>query len=104
MVRCYATLSHGRIRGMLKIAFFHVFSLLQTYELLTGQILFQPQPTVDLTADESLLLLQYAFTGEAASQGNPGSRTSILTAKVGGNIIFVPWTRCLITSFMQAVL
>jgi hypothetical protein len=38
--------------------------LSQTYELLTGQILFQPQPTDDLTADESLLLLQYAFTGE----------------------------------------
>ncbi|KAF8344617.1 kinase-like protein [Amanita rubescens] len=35
-----------------------------TYELLTGQILFRPQPTEDLTVDESLLLLQYALTGE----------------------------------------
>ncbi|KAI0062438.1 kinase-like protein [Artomyces pyxidatus] len=35
-----------------------------TYELLTGQILFQSQPTTNLTADESLLLLQYAVTGE----------------------------------------
>ncbi|KZT07598.1 kinase-like protein [Laetiporus sulphureus 93-53] len=35
-----------------------------TFELLTGQILFRPQPTTDLTADESLLLLQYALTGE----------------------------------------
>ena len=39
-------------------------SSLQTYELLTGQILFQPQPIEGLTADESLLLLQHSLTGE----------------------------------------
>jgi serine/threonine-protein kinase SRPK3 len=32
--------------------------------LLTGQILFRPPPLAALTADESLLLLQYALTGE----------------------------------------
>lgn len=36
----------------------------QTYELLTGRILFQPQRAANLTADEGMLLLQYALTGE----------------------------------------
>jgi len=39
-----------------------------TYELLTGQILFQPQHAANLTADEGMLLLQYAFTGETLSK------------------------------------
>jgi len=39
-----------------------------TYELLTGQILFRPQPLADLTADESLLLLQYTLTGETLNK------------------------------------
>jgi hypothetical protein len=57
-------LSRMAFRSMLMTASFPVLPPSQTYELLTGQILFQPQPTEDLTADESLLLLQYAFTGE----------------------------------------
>ena len=40
------------------------FPPLQTYELLTGRILFQPQPIEGLTADENLLLLQHPLTGE----------------------------------------
>ncbi|THH30814.1 hypothetical protein EUX98_g3376 [Antrodiella citrinella] len=39
-----------------------------TYELLAGEILFRPQPTADITPDESLLLLQYALTGETLSK------------------------------------
>ena len=47
--------------GMLTIT---SFPPLQTYELLTGWILFRPQPIKGLTADESLLLLQHSLTGE----------------------------------------
>ncbi|KAI0046144.1 kinase-like protein [Auriscalpium vulgare] len=39
-----------------------------TYELLSGQILFQPTPSDDLTPDESLLLLQYSLTGETLNK------------------------------------
>ncbi|GJJ15012.1 hypothetical protein Clacol_009285 [Clathrus columnatus] len=39
-----------------------------TYELLAGEILFQPQSIPDLTPDESLLLLQVAVTGETLSK------------------------------------
>ncbi|KAI0044812.1 kinase-like protein [Auriscalpium vulgare] len=36
-----------------------------TYELLTGEVLFQPPAAgMDLTPDESMLLMQYALTGE----------------------------------------
>ncbi|KAI0038682.1 kinase-like protein [Auriscalpium vulgare] len=35
-----------------------------TYELLTGKVLFQPPAAVDLPPDESMLLMQYALTGE----------------------------------------
>ncbi|GJJ14971.1 hypothetical protein Clacol_009241 [Clathrus columnatus] len=39
-----------------------------TYELLTGEKLFQPQDIPGLTPDESLLLLQFAVTGETLSK------------------------------------
>ncbi|GJJ15067.1 hypothetical protein Clacol_009342 [Clathrus columnatus] len=39
-----------------------------TYELLTGEILFQPQNIPGLTPDESLLLLQFSVTGETLSK------------------------------------
>ncbi|KAI0038683.1 kinase-like protein [Auriscalpium vulgare] len=35
-----------------------------TYELLTGKDLFQPPTAMDLPPDESMLLMQYALTGE----------------------------------------
>ncbi|THH32277.1 hypothetical protein EUX98_g1924 [Antrodiella citrinella] len=39
-----------------------------TYELLADEILFQPQPTADIPPDESLLLLQYALTGDTLTK------------------------------------
>ncbi|GJJ14798.1 hypothetical protein Clacol_009066 [Clathrus columnatus] len=39
-----------------------------TYELLTGQSLFRPLAIPSLTSDESLLLLQFAVTGETLSK------------------------------------
>ncbi|GJJ15019.1 hypothetical protein Clacol_009292 [Clathrus columnatus] len=39
-----------------------------TYELLTGENLFQPQTIPNLTLDESLLLLQFSVTGEILSK------------------------------------
>jgi hypothetical protein len=46
----------------------HIFPPLQTYELLTGRILFQPQPIEGLTADGCLLLLQHSLTGEVLDE------------------------------------
>ena len=37
--------------------------------MLTGQALFHPEATEDLTENESLLLMQYALTGETLRRG-----------------------------------
>lgn len=59
---------HGMVIRSYHVLMITFFPPLQTYELLTGRILFQPQPIEGLTADGCLLLLQHSLTDEVLDE------------------------------------